>query len=398
MVMLPLRLFLGGTYVFAGLQKLADPNYLRASAPSSVQSQMRGAEASSPVHALVTTASHHAVLVGLLIAIGELAVGVGMVLGLWTRAAAAGGMGLALSFLLTVSWHSRPYYLGSDIVFLMAFLPFALAGARDGLAVDAVVQRIGRRRLGLAPAEEVSIDFATVRRLCGAYDAGSCRLRSDRVCDPAGCPVLGFGLDRRQRDAVDLDRRSFLASARLAAAVSAAALSAGGLAAILGRVVGGTRGGSAHTTRLRSGVGNQGRSQPGQPATTPPPGPTSRPAGPSSRPNDNHQPSTAPPPSGTSVGDASAVPVGGAGSFIDPATGSEAIVIRPSADRFVAYSAVCTHQGCRVDWSQSQQVLRCPCHGAVFDAKDGSVLQGPAPSPLPPISIEKGADGRLYVG
>ena len=58
-----------------------------------------------------------------MIALGELAVGLGVLSGVLTRIAALGGMLLALMLFLTVSYHSDPYYTGADIVFLFAFTP-----------------------------------------------------------------------------------------------------------------------------------------------------------------------------------------------------------------------------------------------------------------------------------
>jgi Rieske Fe-S protein len=42
---------------------------------------------------------------------------------------------------------------------------------------------------------------------------------------------------------------------------------------------------------------------------------------------------------------------------------------------------VCTHQGCTVGDVQNNQI-HCPCHGSVFSAADGSVVNGPATAPL----------------
>ena len=55
--------------------------------------------------------------------------------------AAAGGLSLSLVLFLTNSWHTYPYFLGSDIVFVFAWLPFVLAGAAGQPAVDHVLGR-----------------------------------------------------------------------------------------------------------------------------------------------------------------------------------------------------------------------------------------------------------------
>src|ERR1039458_5825512 len=64
---IPLRLFLGFTFCFAGLQKLANPGFLDAANPASIQAQLSGAARLSPVHALVAPLVHVAVPLGLVI-------------------------------------------------------------------------------------------------------------------------------------------------------------------------------------------------------------------------------------------------------------------------------------------------------------------------------------------
>src|SRR5580698_9703055 len=53
-VLMPLRLFLGVTFLFAGLQKLANPNFLKNSSPVSIHAQLVGATHLSPIHALTS--------------------------------------------------------------------------------------------------------------------------------------------------------------------------------------------------------------------------------------------------------------------------------------------------------------------------------------------------------
>jgi thiosulfate dehydrogenase (quinone) large subunit len=137
--LLPLRAFLGFTFCFAGLQKLANPGFFQTTNPGSIQAQLAGAARRSPIHSLISPLTHVAVPLGLLIAFAELAIGFGTLLGLWQRLAAAGGVALSLMLFLTVSFHSSPYYTGADIVFAFAWTPLLLAGAGPILSADAAI-------------------------------------------------------------------------------------------------------------------------------------------------------------------------------------------------------------------------------------------------------------------
>ncbi len=87
----------------------------------------------------------------------------------------------------------------------------------------------------------------------------------------------------------------------------------------------------------------------------------------------------------------------------DPARLREPTLLDGSPEGFVAYSAICTHLGCTVNFAtaeaeQAGLEIHCPCHAGVFDALAGAeVLGGPVPRPLPqlPLSIEE--DGVLAV-
>jgi rieske iron-sulfur protein len=81
----------------------------------------------------------------------------------------------------------------------------------------------------------------------------------------------------------------------------------------------------------------------------------------------------------------------------DPATLAEQTRAR-SAEGVVAYSGVCTHQGCPVNmWSKDRNAFVCSCHASVFDPKNAAeVIGGPAPRPLPALAL-KAADGAVVV-
>jgi thiosulfate dehydrogenase (quinone) large subunit len=127
--LLPLRIFLGVTFIYAGLDKLTDSAFMSASGSGSIGEMMNGVRDTSAIPALVDLALKSPEGFGYAIAIGELAVGLATLFGLWARLAALGGALISLSLWLTVSWQTEPYYYGNDLIYLMAWLPLVLAGA-----------------------------------------------------------------------------------------------------------------------------------------------------------------------------------------------------------------------------------------------------------------------------
>ena len=67
--------------------------------------------------------------------------------------------------------------------------------------------------------------------------------------------------------------------------------------------------------------------------------------------------------------------------------GISAILFRSSEDKVYALSRICTHEGCSVDFDMNQNRLICPCHGANYEATDGSVISGPTTKALAKIKV-----------
>jgi cytochrome b6-f complex iron-sulfur subunit len=64
----------------------------------------------------------------------------------------------------------------------------------------------------------------------------------------------------------------------------------------------------------------------------------------------------------------------------------KAYVVRAREGYFYAMSSICTHLGCITGWKADEGIIACPCHGSRFD-REGNVIAGPAPRPLPRFAM-----------
>jgi len=94
------------------------------------------------------------------------------------------------------------------------------------------------------------------------------------------------------------------------------------------------------------------------------------------------------------VGKAVEFPVG-QGKVV-PVNDKPVIVVNTEQEGPKAFSAICTHLACIVEWDETRQFILCPCHDGRFSPLNGSVISGPPPAPLPelPLTVEGDA---IYV-
>lgn len=335
LALLPLRLFLGVTFVYAGVQKLSDPGFLHAGAPTYIGTQLHGFAAGTPGGFILRTfALPHPEIAGIGVAITEILIGLLVTAGLFTRIAAAGGMGLNFLLFLTASWHTTPYFLGPDLVFTFAWVPFVLTGATGQPALDNVSWKPSAatvRRTSLRPPGE---------GLEG--EAAAVSTRRALLAEFAGAALAIAGISA-------LVKGSYSAPRTLAAGSKGSGSAASG------------------------GSGpSQGASATGNGAAS---GAPSLPSG------------------AVKLGPANRLPSGQAATYSDPADGSPDILIRESDGSLKAFSAVCTHAGCTVGYESG--VIVCPCHGGEYSAETGEVIAGPPPSGLAQKKVLE-AGGQIY--
>lgn len=308
----PTRIFLGVMFIYAALTKLTDASFFDSTSQNSVARQMQASAGSSPIGFLLNRLIEHATLVGYGIAIGELAIGLGLLFGIWSRAAALGLALVSFSFVLTVSWGTTPYFLNPDLAYLAAAIPFIYIGDGGYMSLEASMRNRAKRELGVASSKKLS-----------------------------NAPLEA-----------QIERRTFVKTGAVAGGLGVAGLATG----LIGQKLKGS--------------------------------PVAQPA-PSSTPSVTPTGSV---PTGTLIAAVSSVPVGTAFKFTDPTSGMPAYLMQPAAGTFVAYSAICTHQGCIVNDNVANGSFDCPCHGAQFDATTGAHQRGPGRDALAKLNVAASGD------
>ena len=139
-LLLPLRIFMGITFVYAGIQHLTDPAYFDTSKPGYIGHLISQYAVGSPIHDfLLGVVEPSAVTFGYVVAVGETLIGIAALVGVFFRVAACAGLLLNFTFFLSATWNAFPFYFGSDIVFVMCWLTLLLSGPQPRLSVDGIL-------------------------------------------------------------------------------------------------------------------------------------------------------------------------------------------------------------------------------------------------------------------
>lgn len=356
MALLPLRLFLAITFIYAGIQKLSDPGFLHPGAPSYIGSVLNQYASGTPGGFILRAFALPApALAGIGVALVEIIVGLLVGVGLVTRRAALVGLALNLLLFLTASWKTYPYFLGSDIVFVFAWMPIVLAGTAGQPAFEHVLERrveeqasISRRRIASSPGRAVP------------------------------------------SDGPDLTRRRLITQAIGGIGVLTA-LTAGLASVFKGSYHGGnidtaTLTGQGGSSRSRGRTTSAGHSQHSSRSAHEHASPVPRTNSPASS-------GASPPQGAVRLAAANRLPPSTAALYHDPSDGQADIIVRQADGSLDAFSAICTHAGCEVDYQAG--VIACPCHGSVFNPRTGVPEQGPATVPLPRRQVVE-YGGQIY--
>jgi len=140
--LLPLRIFMGVTFLYAGLQHLTDPSYFDPSKPGYIGHLIAQYAVGSPIHDfLLGVVQPNAVAFGYMVGVGEALIGIATLVGFLFRIAAFAGLTLNITFFLSATWNAFPFYFGSDIVFVACWLTLLLTGPQVGLSIDGLLAR-----------------------------------------------------------------------------------------------------------------------------------------------------------------------------------------------------------------------------------------------------------------
>ena len=388
-ILLPMRIFLGLTFIYAGIQKLTDPQFFNPSTPGYIGKQILRFAYGSPMHDFLIGVAHpHAVLFGWTTALGEIAVGLAIYAGFLFRPAAFFGMLLSLTFFLSASWNTYPYFYGSDIVFVFCWITMILSGplntglpSIDDWLLDQLVPA-GHTGQKLHPVLQLYILLVVAGAPQQSSHTAGISLFGINLM--TGSSLQGHGHKPGATQTAQMTRRNILQDW----VVGAAAVASIAVLGIPLRIF--SNDPNENVTQTSDNTANtiSATSTPDATITTSTPDATKTPSAASATSTSITPIPVRPVSVGQNIAPVGAVPKNSFVKFIIASSQDSAILIHLPNDTFVAYDAVCPHAGYTVDYHSDTQILVCPGHGSQFDpVHNGRVLQGPAAAPLSTLGI-----------
>jgi thiosulfate dehydrogenase [quinone] large subunit len=155
---IPLRIFLAVLFLFAGWAKLTYPGFFDPNTLTGLKATVDSAKG-TPLGGALGPLSDHPSLFGHITAFAEIAIGLGMLVGLLTRIAALGGIVLTGMIALSINWNGIKEYTASggwftsvDLAVAAALSVFLIGGAGP-LSLDGLFRALRRRRNARDDAE-----------------------------------------------------------------------------------------------------------------------------------------------------------------------------------------------------------------------------------------------------
>ncbi|HEY7125779.1 MAG TPA: TQO small subunit DoxD [Ktedonobacterales bacterium] len=341
---LPLRFFLGITFVYAGLDKVTSSTFFNPNGgPQFIGNQLQFAASNSAIlggllNALVVP---NAIFFGWLIALAEIWIGLATIVGVFTRITAFLGAILTAMLWLSLSGGLTQYYLDSDPIYFFAWVTMILIGW-GSYGLDALFLREEKKEAAREALEKIRQGVRSGDAVAAAASGG---------------PPLktGFSLS------MITSRRTILRIFGAAGVLAVGEI----LALALRSATGAANAPSGNPGTTSGGGGGGGTGSTG----------------------DNV------------IGNTKNIPLNSATTFTIAGNNDPGVLVHLPNDKFVAYDALCTHASCTVAYNGGSKHLECPCHGSVFDpANAAKVLGGPARSPLGNIKITIDNSGNILQG
>lgn len=405
--MIPLRMFLGISFIAAGLDKLTDPQFFNSSAPGYIGQQLTGFAQSSPIGSFLTNvAVPNATIFGWMVLLGELAIGLGTLVGLFSRTAAFFGAVLSLTLWISSSFSVVPFFLGPDLPYAIGWITLMLAGAHPVYSLDSYIKAPAatpaKPTAASAKAGKQAQPVAAAVTPDPAANAQMARRRFVLIAGATLVTGMATGVAwaktwKEESTKANTFNQLQAGSAGVSSSSSdttttaAPAATAGTDQSATTTAVAATSSASttqaAQTNTTQAAASGASTTQSAAASTTTQAAPTATP-----------KPTAAPAVNGTKLVALASLPVGAGFKFTTPDTKQPAMVFHEQDGSVKAFSLICTHEGCTVEYYQQYKALACPCHGAVYDITNGQPTQGPARRALTAYKVQVDGSGNvIYV-